>query len=1094
MRRNVFDDLISQRLFKELFISEMGWNKIQGNAELPPFIIGDTELHIYAIAQRNGFQVLTCEIQDIPTSSFCKQLDHKLRRQANDYILIFYTPQGLHHLWVAPVKKVDKRDLVFMEYLTLQQADFIYSKIDALSFEVDEQTTIMDVKERIGEAFIVNAEKITKNFYDGFRKEHQQFAKFISGIDDHIDTKNNKNKQWYTSIMLNRLMFCYFIQKKQFLDGNTNYLSDKLRWVQQEQGEDRFFQSFYRGFLTSLFHDGLNAPDHNDEFLRKYGRIPYLNGGMFDEHQLERDYADIDIADAAFESLFAFFDKWHWHLDDRHTASGKDINPDVLGYIFEQYINDRAAMGAYYTKEDITGYIGKNCIIPFLIDKVLGAQSSSSAAKIIRQALAAHPADTYLYDAVRHGYTPDWQTRIPQDIAQGIDTTQPDLLARRAQWNTPTPDTFGLPTEIWRETIERLQRCDNIISKIQSGEIGTINDFITYNLDIVQFTQDLLQDTNDHLFIRSFYKALQSVSILDPTCGSGAFLFAAMNILEPLYERCLDRMEEFNAQNDRLFADELADIRDHYRSNRPYFIYKSIILNNLYGVDIMAEATEIAKLRLFLKMVAVVERDPRQPNFGLDPLPDIDFNIRCGNTLVGYATEQQLSNSLKHAQDILEELANQELKEKVNVEMKKVADTFEIFKSSQLNPEIPLSEQKKAKKELRDRLTALNKLLNDRLRLSMLGDNANADEFMRNYQPFHWLAEFYQIIHDNGGFDVIIGNPPYVEFTQNDRVYGNLSYETLRAFNLHPLCVERSKQILRANGKFGMILPVGAFSTQNMKPLMNYLEKESILWLSFYHFRPARLFDGGKGASIPTTIFITQKSEKSCRYSTCVNKFTPETRYYLFDNLKYTLDKSDFRKSFDFCYPKLSNEIENSILEKVITNKTIATYRSNISTKQAISYRTAGGLYFKIVINFDFPYASTSNKTSYLREDVDKNVITSLLNSSLQWLICTVSFDTLNFKDYYIFNIPFTYENIDKKIKEKLIKLCDKLMQNYKTNAKHKYRGETPTYEITANLAKPIIDEIDKVLAEHYGFTEEELDFIINYDIKYRMGDNLNDE
>ena len=66
-----------------------------------------------------------------------------------------------------------------------------------------------------------------------------------------------------------------------------------------------------------------------------------------------------------FVVLFDFFDKWHWHLDDRITASGRDINPDVLGYIFEQYINDRAQMGAYYTKEDITEYIGRNTICLF---------------------------------------------------------------------------------------------------------------------------------------------------------------------------------------------------------------------------------------------------------------------------------------------------------------------------------------------------------------------------------------------------------------------------------------------------------------------------------------------------------------------------------------------------------------------------------------------------------------------------------------------------------------------------------------------------------------------------------------------------------
>ena len=81
---------------------------------------------------------------------------------------------------------------------------------------------------------------------------------------------------------------------------------------------------------------------------------------------------------------------------------------------------------------------------------------------------------------------------------------------------------------------------------------------------------------------------------------------------------------------------------------------------SLYGVDIMVEATEIAKLRLFLKMVAVVEVDKRADNLGLDPLPDIDFNIRCGNTLVGYATEDELNNDLNFGTDILQAIANKE--------------------------------------------------------------------------------------------------------------------------------------------------------------------------------------------------------------------------------------------------------------------------------------------------------------------------------------------------------------------------------------------------------------------------------------------------
>ena len=195
------------------------------------------------------------------------------------------------------------------------------------------------------------------------------------------------------------MMFCYFIQKKGFLNLNPNYLRDKLAWVKSEKGEGHFYDSFYRGFLVSLFHDGLNSPRHQHDFVEKYGRIPYLNGGMFSIHELEEQYPTLDIADEAFESLFAFFDQWHWHLDDRLTASGKDINPDVLGYIFEQYINDRAQMGAYYTKEDITEYIGRNTILPFLMDATQKADERPFKTNGAVWQFLKESDDTYIYDA-----------------------------------------------------------------------------------------------------------------------------------------------------------------------------------------------------------------------------------------------------------------------------------------------------------------------------------------------------------------------------------------------------------------------------------------------------------------------------------------------------------------------------------------------------------------------------------------------------------------------------------------------------------------------------------------------------------------------
>ena len=94
--------------------------------------------------------------------------------------------------------------------------------------------------------------------------------------------------------------------------------------------------------------------------------------------------------------------------------------------------------------------------------------------------------DKYIYDAMKKGVD---QT-IPEEIAIGLDTTKPNLLERRYHWNERTPEVFALPTEIWRETIERLQRYNNIKEKIVKGEITDINDFITYNLNIRQFVTD----------------------------------------------------------------------------------------------------------------------------------------------------------------------------------------------------------------------------------------------------------------------------------------------------------------------------------------------------------------------------------------------------------------------------------------------------------------------------------------------------------------------------------------------------------------------------------------------------------------------------
>ncbi|WP_036876797.1 Eco57I restriction-modification methylase domain-containing protein [Xylanibacter oryzae] len=1093
MNRKSFNQYIRESNFQELFITEMGWNNPKGQTQLPSITVDETEYGFNIIAEKNGFQIILCHVANIPNATICKKIDIKLRRSAFDYICIYIVPDSEHHQWVAPIKKVDKRDLVTIEYETADKADFLFSKIEDLSFGLEETPTIVDVKERIQRAFYVNSEKITKDFYAGFKKEHNAFADFISGIECNNADQMKKDKQWYTSVMLNRLMFCYFIQKKGFLDGDTDYLPRKLRKVQQQEGEGTFFTSFYKGFLCQLFHGGLNAPKHSDEFENIYGRIPYLNGGMFDEHQLEKQYADLDIDDKAFERLFDFFDKWHWHLDTRITASGKDINPDVLGYIFEQYINDRAAMGAYYTKEDITEYIGKNCIIPFLMDETAKKSPQDFKPNGYVWTSLRDSGDRYIYDAVKKGYP--LMDKIPEEIAVGIDTTKPDLIERRSHWNEKTPEQFALPTEIWRETIERLQRCDDVLHKITGGEITQINDFITYNLDIRQFAYDLLANTQGHLFVKHFYAALQHVSILDPTCGSGAFLFAAMNILEPLYEVCIDRMQEFHEQNDKLFVDELGEIENKYRSNIQYFIYKSIILRNLYGVDIMVEATEIAKLRLFLKMVAVVEVDKHADNLGLDPLPDIDFNIRCGNTLVGYATEEELNKDLTYG-DIF---ANKEFKSKIEEGMEKVAMTYEHFKELQLIQDEDIVSFKQAKSELRKRLEELNDTLNHKQFLASIGNaDADYDKWLKDYQPFNWLAEFYQIINGNKGFDIIIGNPPYVEYSKVKKQYSINNYKTESSGNLYGFIIERCNSIIGHNAYFSMIVPISMTCTQRMSIVQNILLSKKV-WLSNYSERPSKLFTG---ADVALTIFIAYNNGKGL-FNTGFTKWKSESRNILFKNVNYNFVDLCPRPYIE---PKISCNIENTILKKINYKMVLGESFINSQTDYCLYYRIGGGRYWKIFTSFSPKFILNETNSISSRENhlyfsnyTKLNAAIAILSSSFfYWFfILTTNSRDLNPSD--LNNFPISIIKVNDEIIDSLKFLSEKLMSDYKIKSSFKDKTSKKTGKITyqefyPRLSKNILDNIDIKLAQHYGFTEEELDYIINYDIKYRMGDALNNE
>ncbi|MBT3193700.1 MAG: SAM-dependent methyltransferase, partial [Verrucomicrobia bacterium] len=880
VNKNTIKRLLEIHDFGELF-NQLGWDWPQSDTPYPAQI-GEEVFKLVPVAHKRGFIAYHCP--SLPESATRAKMENKLSRDVREHIIIFTDPATKKQLWQW-VRRVPGQPLSRKEHEYLpNQPMLLIEKIGYLEVSMDEEenTDLLDVYDKVKSAFDVD--KVTKKFYDRFKKEHDAFLTFIEGID------HNEDARWYASVMLNRLMFIYFIQKKEFLNGDENYLVNRLAEVQALPGRDKF-HTFYKYFLMKLCHEGLgkqaSARNLDKDLVKLIGNVPYLNGGIFQEHELEQTYPEINISDEAFKNLFAFFDEFEWHLDNRPTANEKEINPDVLGYIFEKYINQKQ-MGAYYTKEDITEYIAKNTIIPCLFDRAQQAcKIAFEGEASVWNLLQADP-DRYIYPAVRHGVTFDMHDDVeldepvpyPDEIAVGMDTSKSGLLERRKKWNTSTPTEAGLPTEIWRETVARRQRYEEVCGKLERGEVQSINDLITLNLDIRQFVQDVIERCESPDLLNAFWIAIAGrlpqnsseeikpgITVLDPTCGSGAFLFAALNVLEPLYEACLERMKGFLEEwgehpKHRNYATFFRAIRDEIgkHPSPKYFIYKSIIIHNLYGVDIMKEAIEICKLRLFLKLVAQVDDVAN-----IEPLPDIDFNIRAGNTLVGFATQEEMKRAMQG--DLM---AYKTVLPKVLDKARECNRLFSLFRKAQLENDASLGQ---AKKTLQGKLNALEGKLNHYLAVDYGVDPKKEDayrSFLESHQPFHWFIEFYGIMK-SGGFDVIIGNPPYLEKGQVD--YELKSFVCLASKAVHAMCVERSNVLLGRNGYMSMIVPLSLPSSQRMEVVQEILENARSVWYANYAWRPGKLFDTVNRA---LTVFTVAPAKTARTYATNYQKWYGE--------------------------------------------------------------------------------------------------------------------------------------------------------------------------------------------------------------------------
>lgn len=1103
----LFQQLLGEFKLEKLF-NELGWDRAGLHAQEVK-ITGET-FTLTKLAQKRGVVVFLCSPDtngNIPPRPTLLKIEKEAIKLSHEHLLIFTdaAQTTLTWLWVSrsPGQPIATRTHTWHKGTS---GEALRQKLEHIVFSLDEEEslTLTLTTQRLRDAF--DRDRVTKRFYERFSSEHKAFAAFIEGIGDIA------KRDWYASLMLNRLMFVYFIQRKGFLDGNIDYLTDRLNEVQARAGRGQF-HSFYRLFLRRLFHEGLgkNKP-RGAEMDALLGDIPYLNGGLFAVHELEEENPDIDIPDEAFQALFAFFGAYDWHLDDRPLSSGSEINPDVLGYIFEKYINQKQ-MGAYYTKEDITEYISKNTVVPHLLEHTRARCKVAFEGDTSVWTLLKNDPGRYIYPAMKTGVVDTSgntvpETALPDFVQKGMHDPKARMFERRynlgeALFHTATGERGTLPTETWREYVERRTRCLSLGEKLANGEVRSIDDLITFNLDIRQFMQDVIDTCTGPDLLRAVWQAIvgrvperanekfrHGITILDPTCGSGAFLFAALNVLEPLYEACLDRMEGFVEDARKLgkpieadFSKVLDEVGRH--PSRRYFIYKSIILHNLFGVDIMAEAVEICKLRLFLKLVSQVDggRD-------LEPLPDIDFNIRCGNTLVGYATEAQFDAANTLASD-------QAHRAEIKASTADLADLFERFREQQTVHGGKVTSDDKRK--LREKLIGLSLELDRYVAHDYGIAPGNARDFnawRESHQPFHWFAEFYGVMRD-GGFDVVIGNPPFVENTPRNVNYTLRSptYQTIGCGNLYAFVTERCFNICHQLGKFSFIMPSASICTPRMAPLLNSIfQRYKFCTVSLWDERPSKLFDGvdqqlsiylcGPYGNPGSNIFVS-----SMRHWASVE------REPLFQLQGYVSVSSALREAS--VVPKIASKNEFVLVHK-LRKKAVPVSRDQGPT-ESLYYKNAGGRYWRLVKSFPTYFRSEAGATQTSTEKNravkadDIQIFVAIYSSTLFYWYWRVVSNCRHLTEREFDAFPIAPAMLEKNDRLQLKKLAQEYEKDILENAsrlttRNRQTGliEQDSYRLSAS--KSIIDKIDLELAKIIGLSDEETDFIINYDIKYRMG------
>lgn len=307
-----------------------------------------------------------------------------------------------------------------------------------------------------------------------------------------------------------------------------------------------------------------------------------------------------------------------------------------------------------------------------------------------------------------------------------------------------------------------------------------------------------MQDVTSPEQIRFLLQNISKLKILDPAVGSGAFLVAAEGILFDFILQLNDKLQVVDPD----FVRQL--LRIDPNDSMEYCIRKWVVTRNLYGVDINPEAAEICRLRLWLSMVAKATK--------IEPLPNIEFNIRSGNSLLGFVhpdSDVGMDSRLDDLKSI-----RQKMNERAAL-ISKFKDAPDSKSAGILNTEIN-SLTKKFNADLDKKVVAL---------LRKVGYTERIFSEPAVSKPFHWIMEFYDIMNE-GGFDVIVTNPP---FTRSEKLHllrdilPHLMRDKSKYFKqstgLHCYFIFQADSLLKDDGVLSAVLPAATFGADYANPI-----------------------------------------------------------------------------------------------------------------------------------------------------------------------------------------------------------------------------------------------------------------------------------